>query len=148
MLDEAQKKQYAVGAYNVNNMEQIQAIMSAAAQTKSPVILQASRGALKYSDMDYLAALLKCACDKHPDIPVCIHLDHGDSLESVKKAIDLGFSSVMIDASHHPFEENVRITKEVVDYAHARGVSVEAELGTLGGIEEDIVGDVKLTDPA
>lgn len=128
-------------------MEQIQAIMMAAVKTKSPVILQASRGALKYSDMEYLGALLRCACEKHKDIPICVHLDHGDTLESVKKAIDLGFSSVMIDASHHPYEENVRITKEVVDYAHPRGVSVEAELGTLGGIEEDVSGTVKLTDP-
>lgn len=147
MLDEAKKGKYAVGAYNVNNMEQIQAIMAAAVQTKSPVIIQASRGALKYSDMDYLAALLKCACDKHPEIPICIHLDHGDTLESCKKAISLGFSSVMIDASHHPYDENVRITREVVEYAHAHGVSVEAELGTLGGIEEDVSGTVQLTDP-
>ncbi|CAL5972336.1 6-bisphosphate_aldolase [Hexamita inflata] len=147
VLEEADKKNYGVGAYNVNNMEQIQAIMNAAAQTKSPVIIQASRGALKYSDMVYLWKLMEAATIKYPEIPVVVHLDHGDNIESVKKAIALGFTSVMIDASHFSFEENVRITKEVVEYAHSFGVSVEAELGTLGGIEEDISGHVQLTDP-
>lgn len=146
MLEEAKKHHYGVGAFNVNNMEQVQGIMLAVAATKSPVILQCSRGALKYSDMVYLQKLCEAAVIKNPDIPICIHLDHGDTLESVKTAISLGFTSVMIDASHYPFDENVRRTKEVVEYAHARGVSVEAELGTLGGIEEDIKGMVQLTD--
>lgn len=147
MLGEARKHKYGVGAFNVNNMEQIQGIMKAVVQLKSPVILQCSRGALKYSDMIYLKKLCEAAIEKYPEIPICIHLDHGDTLDSVKMAIDLGFSSVMIDASHHPFDENVKITKEVVAYAHARGVSVEAELGTLGGIEEDVQNVVQLTDP-
>jgi fructose-bisphosphate aldolase class II len=146
-LEYAKKGGYALGAFNVNNMEQIQGIMEAASKTKSPVIIQASRGALKYTNMNYLRHLMLAAVELHPDIPVVLHLDHGDNLETVKRAIEYGFTSVMIDASHHSFEENVRISKEVVDYAHARGVSVEAELGTLGGIEEDIVGEVKLTDP-
>ena len=111
LLEEADKKCYAVGAYNVNNMEQIQGIMNAAAKTKSPVILQASRGALKYSDLIFLQKLMEAAVIKYPEIPVCTHLDHGDTFESCKMAIELGFTSVMIDASHHPFEENVRITK-------------------------------------
>ncbi|TNJ28541.1 Fructose-bisphosphate aldolase [Giardia muris] len=147
MLDEAKKGKYGVGAFNVNNMEQIQAIMKAAEELQTPVILQCSRGALKYSDLIYLKKLCEAALEKHPDLPICIHLDHGDNIESVKTAIGLGFSSVMIDASHHPFDENVRITKEVVEYAHARGVSVEAELGTLGGIEEDVANTVQLTVP-
>ncbi|GKT32914.1 Fructose-bisphosphate aldolase [Aduncisulcus paluster] len=121
--------------------------MKAASETRSPVIIQASRGALKYTNFTYLKHLMYAAVEENPDIPVALHLDHGDTLDSVKKAIAIGFTSVMIDASHHSFEENVRITKEVVEYAHARGVSVEAELGTLGGIEEDITGVVKLTDP-
>ncbi|KAL0246812.1 hypothetical protein GEMRC1_008018 [Eukaryota sp. GEM-RC1] len=121
--------------------------MMAAQETQSPVIIQASRGALKYSNMVYLKKLMEAAVELNPEIPVCLHLDHGDTLESVQKAIDLGFTSVMIDASHYDFEENIRISKEVVEYAHAHGVSVEAELGTLGGIEEDVSGTVQLTDP-
>jgi fructose-bisphosphate aldolase class II len=128
-------------------MEQIQGIMGAAQETKSPVIIQVSRGALKYTNLTYLKHLMQAAVELHPELPIVLHLDHGDTLETVKTAIGLGFTSVMIDASHHPFEENVRITKEVVEYAHTFGVSVEAELGTLGGIEEDISGDVVLTDP-
>ena len=147
ILDEAKKGNYGVGAFNVNNMEQIQAIMQAARETNSPVIIQASRGALKYTNLIYLKHLMHAALEENPDIPIVIHLDHGDNIETVKKAIDLGFSSVMIDTSAYPFEENVRLTKEVVDYAHKFGVSVEAELGTLGGIEEDVVNVVKLTDP-
>lgn len=147
ILEEADKKHYAVGAYNVNNMEQVQGIMNAANKTKSPVILQASRGALKYSDLIYLKKLMEAAIIKYPEIPICLHLDHGDSFESCKTAIELGFSSVMIDASHFPYEKNVEITRQVVDYAHKFGVSVEAELGTLGGIEEDVSNTVQLTDP-
>ena len=147
ILEEAKKTGYGVGAYNVNNMEQVQAIMAAAKETKSPVILQASRGALKYTNFVYLKHLMQAAEEDNPKIPIAVHLDHGDNIETVKKAIELGFTSVMIDASQKPFEENVKITKEVVEYAHGFGVSVEAELGTLGGIEEDINGTVQLTDP-
>lgn len=146
-LKEAEKGGYGVGAFNVNNMEQIQAIMQAAREKKSPVILQASRGALKYTNLVYLKHLVQAAAEENPDIPIVLHLDHGDSLETVKTVIELGFTSVMIDGSHYDFEKNVAITKEVVDYAHDHGVSVEAELGTLGGIEEDVANEVQLTDP-
>ena len=134
-LEEAEKGGYGVGAFNVNNMEQLQGIMKAAREMNSPVIVQASRGALRYTNFVYLKHLVQAAVEDNPDIPVVLHLDHGDSLDTVKTAIDLGFTSVMIDGSHLPFEENVALTKEVVDYAHRFGVSVEAELGTLGGIE-------------
>ena len=161
ILDEAAKGRYGVGAYNVNNMEQIQAIMKAARETASPVIIQASYGALQYSNMVYLKHLMQAAVEENPEIPVAMHLDHGPDLATVKQSIALGFSSVMIDGSldyaakdaggAHParsFEDNIRVTKEVVDYAHARGVSVEGELGTLGGIEDDTVAaTVHLTDP-
>ncbi|MDR2860867.1 MAG: ketose-bisphosphate aldolase [Elusimicrobiota bacterium] len=155
ILDEAKKKGYGVGAYNVNNMEQIQAIMAAAKETGSPVIIQASRGALKYSNFTYLGYLMKAAVIENPDIPVAMHLDHGNSLESAKKAIELGFSSVMIDGSlmedgktASTYDYNVEVTKSVVEFAHARGVSVEAEIGTLGGIEDGVgSGQIHLTDP-
>lgn len=147
VLDHAQENKYGVGAFNVNNMEQVQAIMLAASKTKSPVIIQASRGALKYTNFVYLKHLMMAAVEDNPEIPVVMHLDHGDNLETVKKAIELGFTSVMIDASKESFKNNIQITKEVVDYAHQFGVSVEAELGTLGGIEEDISNEVQLTDP-
>lgn len=117
-LEEARKNKYALGAFNVNNMEQIQAIMAAAKKTKSPVIIQASRGALKYTEMVYLKHMIAAAVEANPEIPIVLHLDHGDTIETVKQAIALGFTSVMIDASHHPYEENVRISKEVADYAH------------------------------
>ncbi len=146
-LEEAEKGGYGVPAFNVNNMEQIQAIMQAAREVRSPVILQASRGALQYTNGVYLKHLVQAAIEENPDIPVVLHLDHGNSLESCKRAIELGFTSVMIDGSHLPFEENVALSRQVVEYAHEFGVSVEAELGTLGGIEEDVVGEVQLTDP-
>ncbi|KAA6393895.1 MAG: Fructose-bisphosphate aldolase [Streblomastix strix] len=146
VLDEARKGKYALGAFNVNNMEQVQAIVNAAVQTKSPVIIQCSRGAIKYSEGRYLKHLIDAALELHPEIPIVLHLDHGDTLESAKQAIALGFTSVMIDASHFPYEENVRISKSVVDYAHPFGVSVEAEIGTIGGVEEDIRGEILLTD--
>ncbi len=156
VLDEAIKGNYGVGAYNVNNMEQIQAIMEAANETKSPVIIQASKGALKYSKMIYLKRLMDAAVEENPDIPVVLHLDHGNSLATVKEAVELGFTSVMIDGSLKEdsktpttFEENVAVTKAVVDYAHKLGVTVEGELGTLGGIEDGVgSGKVMLTDPA
>jgi fructose-bisphosphate aldolase class II len=147
VLGEAKKKKYAVGGFNVNNMEQIQAIMLAAQKTKSPVILQASKGALKYTNFVYLKHLMLAAIEESPNLPIVMHLDHGDSLETVKKAIGIGFSSVMIDASQKSFRKNIELTKKVVKYAHRFGVSVEAELGTLGGIEEHVKGAVKLTDP-
>ena len=148
ILGEAKKKCYGVGAFNVNNMEQVQAVMLAANKTKSPVILQASKGALKYTNFIYLKHLMQAAIEDNPKIPVAVHLDHGDSLETAKKAIGLGFTSVMIDASSKPFKKNLEITKKVVNYAHRKGVSVEAELGMLGGIEDEVKGTVKLTDPA
>jgi fructose-bisphosphate aldolase class II len=161
MLDEARKAGYGVGAYNVNNMEQIQAIVNAARETQSPVIIQASRGALEYTNLVYLKHLMAAAVEENPDLPICLHLDHGPNLALCKEAISIGFTSVMIDGSidydtktpegKHParsFEDNVRVTKEVVDYAHSFGVSVEGELGTLGGIEEDTHTDkVLLTEP-
>ena len=155
VLDEAIEGDYGVGAYNVNNMEQIQGIMKAASETRSPVILQASRGALKYTNMAYIKYLATAAVEDNPDIPIVLHLDHGNSLETCKEAIALGFTSVMIDGSLKEdsktptnFEENVRVTKEVVDYAHKLGVTVEGELGTLGGIEDGVgSGKVMLTDP-
>ncbi len=161
ILDEATKKGYGVGAYNVNNMEQIQAIMKAAKETKSPVILQASKGALEYTSFVYIKHLMLAALEENPDTPLAMHLDHGPDLKTCKAAIELGFTSVMIDGSidyavktptgKHParsFEDNIRVTKEVVDYAHKFGVSVEGELGTLGGIEDETQTDhVLLTDP-
>ena len=155
ILDEAVKGDYGVGAYNVNNMEQIQGIMRAAKETNSPVILQASRGAIKYTSMYYIKYMALAAAEDNPDIPIALHLDHGNCLETCKQAIGLGFTSVMIDGSLKEdaktpttFEENVEKTKEVVEYAHKFGVTVEGELGTLGGIEDGVgSGIVKLTDP-
>jgi fructose-bisphosphate aldolase class II len=126
--------------------------MLAIAEEKAPLILQISRGAREYASMSYLKAIIDVAVEENPDIPICMHLDHGDTVEICKRCVDDGFTSVMIDASHHPFEENIKMTRAVVEYAHAHGVVVEAELGQLGGIEEDVVGvdDVSahLTDPA
>lgn len=143
ILDEAAKGGYGVGAFNVNNMEQIQAIMAAAEEVQSPVIIQASRGALKYSQMEYLRHLMLAAAELHPTIPVAMHLDHGNSPETCKKAIELGFTSVMMDGSLTEdgktiasYEYNVQVTKDVVEMAHALGVTVEGELGALGGIED------------
>ena len=155
LLEEATKGKYAVGAFNVNNMEQIQAIMAAASETQSPVIIQASRGALKYSNFVYLRHLMLAAAEENPDIPLAMHLDHGNSLESAKKAISLGFTSVMIDGSLREdgktpstYEENIAVTRSVVEYAHPLGVTVEGELGTLGGIEDGVgSGQIHLTDP-
>lgn len=156
ILGEAMKKGYGVGAYNVNNMEQVQAIMKAAKETRSPVILQASRGALKYSNLVYLKHLMLAAVEDNTEIPIAMHLDHGNSLEIVKTAINLGFTSVMIDGSLmedgktvSTYEYNLKVTKEVVEYAHRFGVTVEGELGTLGGIEDGVgSGHTHLTDPA
>jgi fructose-bisphosphate aldolase class II len=155
ILEEALKGGYGIGAFNVNNMEQIQAIMQAAKETQSPVFIQASRGALKYANLNYLRHLMLAAVELNPDIPVAMHLDHGNGLESAKTAVGLGFTSVMIDGSLHEdgktpttYEENVKVTKSVVEYCHDHGVSVEGELGTLGGIEDGVgSGQIHLTDP-
>lgn len=151
MFEMAYKGGYAIGAFNVNNMEITQGIISAIAEEKAPLILQISRGARKYASMSYLRGIIDVAVAENPDIPIAMHLDHGDTFETCKQCVDDGFTSVMIDASHHPYEENVRITKQVAEYAHDHGVVVEAELGQLGGIEEDVVGvddiSAHLTDP-
>ena len=143
VLDEAAKGGYGVGAFNVNNMEQIQAIMEAARETKSPVIIQASRGARSYSQDKFLYHLMLAAAELYPEIPLVMHLDHGNSVETCKSAIDLGFTSVMMDGSLMPdgktpssFDYNVKTTREVVELAHAKGVTVEGEIGVLGGIED------------
>ena len=140
MFEMAYKNGYAVGAFNVNNMEITQGIAQAVAEEKAPLILQISRGARSYAKNSYLKAIINVVVEENPDIPIAINLDHGDTFETCKEFIDDGFTSVMIDGSHAPFEENIAITKQVVDYAHPRGVVVEAELGQLGGIEEDVVG--------
>ncbi|MBU1260590.1 MAG: class II fructose-1,6-bisphosphate aldolase [Planctomycetes bacterium] len=153
MFKAAYNNGYAIGAFNVNNMEITQGIIEAIAEKKAPLILQISRGARQYASMGYLRAIIDVAVAENPDIPICMHLDHGDTFEVCKQCVDDGFTSVMIDASRHRFEENIKITKQVVEYAHAHGVVVEAELGQLGGIEEDVVGvshdDIAshLTDP-
>jgi len=145
---------FAIGAFNVNNMELLQGIIGAAMEKNAPLILQISRGARKYANMKYLRALIDVAVEESA-LPVAIHLDHGDDFEICKQCVDEGFTSVMIDGSHHPFEENIELTKRVCDYAHDHEpyVTVEAELGKLGGIEEDVVGVAEedigkfLTDP-
>ena len=143
MLDHAAENDYGVGAFNVNNMEQIQAIMQAAEDTNSPVIVQASRGARSYSQDNYLRHLMLAAAELHPKIPIAMHQDHGNSPETCFSAIDQGFTSVMMDGSltedgktPSTYEYNVDVTKKVVDRAHALGVTVEAEIGCLGGIED------------
>ncbi len=140
MFEMAYKNGYAVGAFNVNNMEITQGIISAVAEEKAPLILQVSRGARKYASISYLKAIINVVVEENPDIPIAINLDHGDNFETCKQFVDDGFTSVMIDASKQPFEENIAVTRKVVEYAHARDVVVEAELGQLGGIEEDVVG--------
>jgi fructose-bisphosphate aldolase class II len=140
MFEMAYKNGYAIGAFNVNNMEITQGIIDAVAEEKAPLILQVSRGARQYAKISYLKAIINVVVEENPDIPVAINLDHGDTFETCKQFVDDGFTSVMIDASSKPFEENIAITKQVVEYAHARDVVVEAELGQLGGIEEDVVG--------
>lgn len=139
MFEKAYNGGYAVGAFNVNNMEIVQGITEAANELKSPVILQVSKGARAYANHTYLIKMIEAAVIENPDIPIALHLDHGDSFETCKSCIDGGFSSVMIDMSSKPFEENIAITKQVVDYAHAHGVVVEAELGTLAGVEDEVV---------
>lgn len=137
MFAKAMDKDYAIGAFNVNNMEIIQGIVEAAEMEKAPLILQVSAGARKYAKSIYLTKLVEAAIED-TGIDVCLHLDHGEDFDICKKCIDDGFTSVMIDGSKHPFEENIKITKEVVEYAHDKGVVVEAELGKLAGIEDAV----------
>lgn len=149
MFKKAYAGQYAIGAFNVNNMEIIQGIVDAAKQEKSAIILQVSAGARKYANPIYLRKLVEAAIEDS-GLDIVLHLDHGDSVEMCKKCVDDGFTSVMIDASHHSFEENIRITKEVVEYAHSKGVVVEAELGRLAGVEDAVnvsKEDASYTDP-
>ena len=137
MFKKAYNGGYAIGAFNVNNMEIIQGITEAAKECNAPVILQVSKGARAYANRTYLVKLVEAA-EIETGLPICLHLDHGDSFETCKSCIDDGFTSVMIDASSKSFEENIAITKQVVEYAHAHGVVVEAELGTLAGVEDDV----------
>ena len=149
MFEKSMKEWFAIGAFNINNMEIIQGIVDAAQKQNSPVILQASSGAIKYARIKYLMKMVEAAVEE-TNIPIAIHLDHGPDFETCKMCIDNGFTSVMIDGSKYSFEENVALTKKVVDYAHERGVVVEAELGQLAGIEDDVnvsEEDAKYTDP-
>ncbi len=137
MFKKAYAEGYAIGAFNVNNMEIIQGITEAAKETQSPLILQVSAGARKYASHTYLMKLVEAAIIE-TGLPICLHLDHGDSFELCKSCIDGGFTSVMIDGSHFPFDDNVELTRKVVEYAHAHGVVVEGELGRLAGVEDDV----------
>ena len=151
MFEKSMKEGFAIGSFNVNNMDLIQGIVDAAAENNSPVILQASSSAIKYARINYLMKMVEAAVEEHPNIPIAIHLDHGPDFETCKMCVDNGFTSVMFDGSKYDFEENIRLTKEVVDYAHAHGVVVEAELGKLAGIEDDVnvsASDAMYTDPA
>ena len=150
MFEKSMKEGYAIGAFNVNNMEIIQGIVDAAAEQKSPVILQASSSAIKYAKINYLMKMVEAAVEEHQEVPIALHLDHGPDFETCKMCIDAGFTSVMIDGSKYDFEENVALTKKVVDYAHSKGVVVEAELGKLAGVEDDVnvaENDAMYTDP-
>ncbi len=138
MFQKAYDGGYAIGAFNVNNMEIVQGITEACREEKAPVILQVSKGARAYANHTYLVKLVEAAVIECPEIPIVLHLDHGPDFETCKSCIDGGFTSVMIDASSKPFEENIAITRQVVEYAHDHGVVVEAELGTLAGIEDDV----------
>ena len=142
MFAKALTQDYAVGAFNVNNMEIIQGIVEAAKEEKAPLILQVSAGARKYAKPVYLVKLVEAAIED-TGLDIALHLDHGEDFDICKKCVDDGFTSVMIDGSKHPFEENIRLTKEVVEYAHSKGVSVEAELGKLAGIEDNIKVDAR-----
>ncbi len=149
MFKKAYEGGYAIGAFNVNNMEIVQGIVRAAAAQQSPLILQASAGARKYAGPIYLRHLVEAAIEES-DLPIALHLDHGDSFEICKECVDAGFTSVMIDGSHLPYEENIALTKRVVEYAHDKGVVVEAELGRLAGIEDAVnvsAADASFTDP-
>jgi len=149
ILQDAHKRTYAVGGFNINNMEFLQGIIKGAEELNSPLILQASEGTIRYIGMDYVMQMVEAAT-KNTNIPVALHLDHGSSFESIMQCIRAGFSSVMIDASKKPFAENIALTKKVVEAAHSVNVSVEAELGTIGGTEDDHTveeKDAMYTDP-
>lgn len=148
LLLKAQKEQYAIGAFNVENMEMVQAVVAAAEELQSPVILQTTPSTIKYTDLEYFYANAKTAAEK-ATIPVVMHLDHGNSFELAMKALRIGYTSIMIDGSHDPFDENVTVSKAVVDACSPSGVQVEAELGKLGGKEDDLDGgdDNPYTDP-
>jgi len=149
MFEKSMKEGFAIGAFNINNMEIIQGIVDAASENNSPVILQVSSSAIKYARMPYLIKMVEAAVET-TDIPIALHLDHGPDFETCKECIDAGFTSVMIDGSKYSFEENIELTKKVVEYAHSKGVVVEAELGKLAGIEDDVNVDAKdamYTDP-
>jgi len=148
ILLKAQRDQYAVGHFNINNMEMVQAIVRAGVKLNSPIILATSEGAIQYAGMEYLYALAKTAADLHK-IPIALHLDHGRAMKIIEKAITMGYSSVMIDASHENFEKNIALTRKVVQMAHKKGISVEAELGTIGGVEDTAKSrNILYTDPA
>ena len=149
MFEKAYNGGYAIGAFNVNNMEIVQGITEAAGELRAPLILQVSKGARAYANHTYLIKLVEAALIE-TDLPICLHLDHGDSFDLCKSCIDGGFTSVMIDMSSKPFEENIAVTRQVVEYAHDHGVVVEAELGTLAGIEDEVkvaAGDASYTRP-
>ena len=149
MFEKAYNGGYAIGAFNVNNMEIVQGITEAAAELRAPLILQVSKGARAYANHTYLIKLVEAALIE-TDLPICLHLDHGDSFDLCKSCIDGGFTSVMIDMSSKPFEENIAVTRQVVEYAHDHGVVVEAELGTLAGIEDEVkvaAGEASYTRP-
>ncbi len=150
MFKKAMEEKYAIGAFNINDMEIVQGIMDAAKKAKSPVILQVSSSAIKYARMNYLRKMIEAVVEENPEIPIALHLDHGPDFETCKMCVDAGFTSVMFDGSKYDFEENVQKTKEVVEYAHSKGVVVEAELGKLAGIEDDVnvdSSDAMYTDP-
>ncbi len=150
MLLDAQANQYAVPAFNIHNLETVRVVVETAAEMRSPIILAGTPGTISYAGARYLVAIAQTASEIH-DIPIALHLDHHESLGAIKSLIDMGVKSVMIDGSHHDFEENIRIVREVVQYAHARDVTVEAELGRLGGQEDDLIVDEKdalYTNPA
>jgi len=146
ILAKANKENYAVGAFNINNMEIAQAVINAAVAQKSPVIMQTSQGAIEYAGAEYLKAIVETASKQK--VPVCIHLDHGRDIELIKKCIKLGWTGIMYDGSHLPFEENIKNTKKIVTLAHKKGIGVEGELGTIGGAEENIISrNIIYTDP-
>ena len=150
MFEKSMKEGFAIGAFNINDMEILQGIVDAAHETQSPVILQASSSAIKYARINYLMKMVEAATEEYKEVPLAIHLDHGPDFETAKMCIDNGFTSVMIDGSKYDFEENIALTKKVVDYAHQRNVTVEAELGKLAGIEDNVnvdASDAMYTDP-
>ena len=149
IFENALKGKYGIGAFNFVNIETLKSILDSAEEKKSPVIVQCSTGAIKYAGVETLVACCKAYASKM-SVPVCLNLDHGKTFEDCKMCIDAGFTNVMIDASHLPYEENIALTKKVVEYAHSKGVTVEAELGVLAGVEDEVSAseeDAKYTNP-